>query len=235
MAQLRLPGTLKGSNGSALMRHIICLQSAGSSQAWKEKLELDPTHPVGLLSGALGRADTHISAAEPYNAAASLFLQSYAATFTCLVYPNRIVARADTLEALVDRVSRGEGDVLAAHDVLVCIHGARDERCGQQGPKLLECFSKDSSADVRLWASSHITGHRFAPICAVYPNGDFYGSVSTSSCSCQSFLHASTGAQTAKEVLQAGELKGSWRGRLCMTPERQIELADQINPPSPQK
>ena len=80
---------------------------------------------------------------------------------------------------------------------MVCIHGARDARCGVLGPKLLDRLSqeqcqdeaafaaagssegrgsdKTSGAPIRLWGTSHFGGHRFAPCAIVMPGGHWYG------------------------------------------------------------
>ncbi len=61
-------------------------------------------------------------------------------------------------------------------DVLVCTHGSRDRCCGQSGTLLFleledALSSGDISSSVRIWRTSHIGGHRFAPTVLTLPDG----------------------------------------------------------------
>lgn len=64
--------------------------------------------------------------------------------------------------------------------VLVCVHGARDERCGCQGPAILAELRQacaDAGLDVEVRATSHVGGHKYAANVVVYPEGIWYGMV----------------------------------------------------------
>jgi hypothetical protein len=52
--------------------------------------------------------------------------------------------------------------------VLVCSHGKRDVCCGSLGTVLARGVSIDG---VRVWRTSHLGGHRFAPTAVVLPEG----------------------------------------------------------------
>lgn len=136
---------------------------------------------------------------------------------------------------------------LSGSDVLICTHGARDERCGCAGPKLIQQVedaqaSRDTALgcdaeahqerrcepehELRLWGSSHLGGHRFAPIAAVYPAGHWYGHLDQDE---------SLPAMLAQAALQrAGDTDRSppscplgvrWRGRLGMSRNDSKEAA----------
>ena len=57
-----------------------------------------------------------------------------------------------------------------ARCVLICTHGARDRCCGSMGTALFQRFA-ELEPDVRLWRTSHTSGHRFAPTALVLPEG----------------------------------------------------------------
>lgn len=59
------------------------------------------------------------------------------------------------------------------NDVLVCAHGARDVCCGAAGTKLATSFGavQAESSTTRVWRTSHLGGHRFAPTALILPRG----------------------------------------------------------------
>ncbi len=63
--------------------------------------------------------------------------------------------------------------------VLVCAHTRRDKRCGVAGPLILQEMKKHVMPEdgIRLLASSHIGGHKFAGTMIIYPYGIWYGRV----------------------------------------------------------
>ncbi len=56
-----------------------------------------------------------------------------------------------------------------ASDVLICGHGSRDRCCGSLGTAL-ETKARVQTG-VRLWRTSHLGGHRFAPTALLLPSG----------------------------------------------------------------
>ena len=63
-----------------------------------------------------------------------------------------------------------------AVDVLVCTHGSRDACCGRRGAGLaVELAASGLLAGEKLWRTSHLGGHRFAPTFLVLPQGTVWG------------------------------------------------------------
>lgn len=63
-------------------------------------------------------------------------------------------------------------------DVLVCTHGSRDVCCGKFGYpvyNLLRFKHAARNSDLRVWRTSHIGGHRFAPTFLEFPEGRYWG------------------------------------------------------------
>ncbi len=60
---------------------------------------------------------------------------------------------------------------------LVCVNARRDACCGHFGPSLYRAL-KRLQPD-RVWMTTHIGGHRFAPTCIEMPHGLVYGRVHT--------------------------------------------------------
>jgi hypothetical protein len=70
----------------------------------------------------------------------------------------------------------GKGDPAAGPIVLVCAHGRRDACCARFGRPLFEALASYVAPE-RLWQSSHLGGHRFAPNVLVLPQGVQLGRV----------------------------------------------------------
>lgn len=69
---------------------------------------------------------------------------------------------------------------LSGRHVFVCVHEARDERCGCWGPPVISALRKACRAeglDVHVRATSHVGGHKYAGNVLVYPEGVWYGYV----------------------------------------------------------
>jgi Sucrase/ferredoxin-like len=81
-------------------------------------------------------------------------------------------AAAQQLDALDDlaHADLDAGAPLAGPLVLVCAHGRRDACCARLGPPLFEALAQHLPPQ-RLWQSSHLGGHRFAPNVLVLPDG----------------------------------------------------------------
>jgi hypothetical protein len=80
-----------------------------------------------------------------------------------------------TLRAIGERPHARDADVL---DVLVCTHGTRDVCCGSLGTtfaaRLEQLDLGGPSTTVRVWRTSHLGGHRFAPTALVLPDGTMW-------------------------------------------------------------
>ncbi len=64
----------------------------------------------------------------------------------------------------------GGGDPIEGPIVLVCTHGRRDACCARLGLPLFDTLAPHLPPE-RLWQSSHLGGHRFAPNVLVLPYG----------------------------------------------------------------
>ena len=62
-------------------------------------------------------------------------------------------------------------------DILVCTHGGRDVCCGKFGYPVYDLLRRRHAASgkLRVWRTSHIGGHRFAPTMIDYPEGRLWG------------------------------------------------------------
>ncbi len=87
----------------------------------------------------------------------------------------------DELGSLIMAAHAGDfvGDPVTTTDVLICTHGSRDRCCGSFGTRLFtEAVELQAtgvlSANVRVWRTSHIGGHRFSPTGISFPDGTFW-------------------------------------------------------------
>lgn len=107
-----------------------------------------------------------------------------------LVFPEairyRVVEPDDWRRVLHEHLLAGkragvESESLPGRHIFVCVHAARDERCGRCGPPLLsavrEALSASRLKDVTVRATSHVGGHKYAGNVLVYPEGVWYGYV----------------------------------------------------------
>lgn len=68
---------------------------------------------------------------------------------------------------------------LAHRDFFVCTHGVRDACCGRLGYPIFEVLRQrfEDDANVRVWRTTHLGGHRFAPTLLDMPEGRYWGRV----------------------------------------------------------
>lgn len=96
--------------------------------------------------------------------------------------------RRDDLAASLERLAAGGlagAEEISGpdgqRDILVCTHGARDACCGKFGYRLFLEMSASAGPlheihePLRVWRSSHLGGHRFAPTLLDLPSGRMYG------------------------------------------------------------
>jgi len=81
-------------------------------------------------------------------------------------------ALADVAELDLDR----DAEPVGAAFVLVCGHGRRDACCARLGRTAFDALAPHVPPD-RLWQSSHLGGHRFAPNVVILPAGIQLGRV----------------------------------------------------------
>jgi hypothetical protein len=79
----------------------------------------------------------------------------------------------------LSRFGRYEEDSSHARDILVCTHGSHDACCGKFGYPAYEAlrygYAGASKRQLRVWRTSHIGGHRFAPTLIDFPEGRYWG------------------------------------------------------------
>lgn len=91
---------------------------------------------------------------------------------------NETTADAADVVAAAERLLRGEGTPVGDRaDVLICSHGTRDTCCGSLGTRLALDLRDTLPASFRLWRTSHLGGHRFAPTMVVLPDGTSWAHV----------------------------------------------------------
>jgi hypothetical protein len=83
---------------------------------------------------------------------------------------------------LLEQARSGPPDGDPVVDVLVCTHGRRDRCCGARGTALAKELDDappqlDDGSPVRIWRTSHLGGHRFAPTALVLPQGTMWAYV----------------------------------------------------------
>ena len=91
------------------------------------------------------------------------------------------------LVAAVEALLRGPGrsstldryrqETVGVRDVVVCTHGSRDVCCGKFGYPVYDLLRRRHARSgwLRVWRSSHIGGHRFAPTMIDYPEARYWG------------------------------------------------------------
>ncbi|MBW4646769.1 MAG: sucrase ferredoxin [Goleter apudmare HA4340-LM2] len=74
-----------------------------------------------------------------------------------------------------------ELDTSFTRDILICTHGSHDKCCAKYGNSFyfqaIDIIANLSLDHVRIWRSSHIGGHRFAPTAIDLPAGRYYGAL----------------------------------------------------------
>ncbi len=72
-------------------------------------------------------------------------------------------------------------DTAHVRDILVCTHGSRDVCCGKFGYAIYKLLRSRYAAPnrVRVWRTSHLGGHRFAPTLLDLPEGRYWGHLET--------------------------------------------------------
>ncbi|KAF9110229.1 hypothetical protein BGX27_006621 [Mortierella sp. AM989] len=123
--------------------------------------------------------------------------------------------------------------------VLVCIHGSRDCRCGDQGGEFYQIL-KDMvgytglTNSIKVYGVSHIGGHKWAPNTIMYPSGDWHGNLSEKdSVDAQQILFdALANGGIAAGVRERGAsdpiMIDKWRGRMGLSQEDQQKLYQRV-------
>ncbi len=79
----------------------------------------------------------------------------------------------------LSRFARYGEDTSRARDILVCTHGSHDVCCSRLGyplyRELRERYAAGSEGRLKVWRTSHMGGHRFAPTLMDLPEGYYWG------------------------------------------------------------
>jgi hypothetical protein len=197
---------LAGSRASDV-RLDEAIAAIGSRAKTTRLLALEPNEALRRQRGASRTRVLHFSRGQgPFGAYSrreyEVPRESLARLLECLAG-----VATDSPGALADRVATAD----AMRDVLVCTHGARDACCGKFGYGFYVEMCAVAAArrePLRIWRTSHLGGHRFAPTLLDLPSGRMFGRLA----------HAD-----ATVVLDGGDalvarLASIYRGR-CALPE----------------
>jgi hypothetical protein len=96
-----------------------------------------------------------------------------------LVPDGKLVALVEAL-ARPEDLARFEGyreEGTGLRDFLVCTHNSRDVCCGRFGTPIHKALLARAANDpgLRVWRTSHMGGHRFAPTVMEFPDGRYWG------------------------------------------------------------
>jgi (2Fe-2S) ferredoxin len=86
-----------------------------------------------------------------------------------------------TLAAVIESLGRGElphGWTYEPWLLLVCTHARRDACCARLGRPLAQDLLAVTD-ETRIWETTHLGGHRFAPTCLALPSRVIYGRVTS--------------------------------------------------------
>lgn len=213
-----LPGTVKFYE-----RHLfVC---TGHTD-WPERIELGGGF-VQALAEMIGRHTAEMPLKVKMTACDDPGLTD--AGYDILVFPDMVryvgVETAD-LETFVrdhlvgNMVSEQlRHEPLDGQHIFVCVHGRRDERCGQCGPPLVhrletELTERGLTGKFTIRRTSHVGGHAFAGNVLIYPSGDWYG-----------FVTPQDIPRLLENHLLGGEIVTDlWRGRMGVEPSLSVEL-----------
>ncbi|KFH64763.1 hypothetical protein MVEG_09494 [Podila verticillata NRRL 6337] len=123
--------------------------------------------------------------------------------------------------------------------VLVCVHGSRDCRCGDQGGELYTILrdmvaTTGLAQSVKVYGVSHIGGHKYAPNTIMYPSGDWHGNLSVehSGDAQQILFDALSNGGMAAGVREKNVVKPimveKWRGRMGMNQKEVVGMYEQM-------
>ncbi len=98
-----------------------------------------------------------------------------------LVPEGEVVALVEALTTepeMPSRFARYREDTTYVRDILVCTHGSRDVCCSRFGhpiyQELRHGYAARSGGRLRVWRTSHLGGHRFAPHLLEFPEGRYW-------------------------------------------------------------
>jgi hypothetical protein len=127
------------------------------------------------LAAELARRDMRlqalIPASPPGRAKVMVFRPGLATGFTVYQAAEAECSPRAVVATALELLDGAAGPTSDTH-VLVCTHGRRDACCGSRGTSLMAAANElRFGSSARLWATSHLGGHRFAPTAIVLPAG----------------------------------------------------------------
>ncbi|MHA2504117.1 MAG: sucrase ferredoxin [Candidatus Kariarchaeaceae archaeon] len=98
-------------------------------------------------------------------------------------------------------------------DILICTHSQRDLCCGRYGyPIYKSLIEYNTNSTLKIWRSSHITGHRAAPVILDLPAGNYWGYM----------IEEITKKVASTSALNKEEILYHFRGGTDLTPHQQL-------------
>ena len=95
-----------------------------------------------------------------------------------VLFVKALIFRTENLKAF----SEYKDESPNIRDLMVCTHGTHDQCCGKFGYPLYATLRKmcaQQNTSVRVWRTSHFTGHRFSPTLIDFPEGRFWGNLTS--------------------------------------------------------
>lgn len=121
-----------------------------------------------------------------------------------------LIAPDGDIAAIISTIARNQllpestqVDDSPMRDMIVCTQGSRDACCGTFGVPIYQYFREQamSQPNTRVWRSSHIGGHRFAPTMIDFPTGRSWG-----------FVNKSVAGAILSQSTHPSDLRGNYRG-----------------------
>jgi anti-anti-sigma factor len=155
---------------------------------------------------------------------------SFGPGYDLLVFPDQVrylnVQESDLPVLIEDHFEGGRVSSriphvpVTGHNVFVCVHAARDMRCGVAGPPVAEVFQASLEArglaeQVAVRRTSHVGGHKYAGNLLIFPSGDWYGYVTP----------VDVERIIDQHIVAGAIVWDLWRGRMGLSPEEQLRLS----------
>lgn len=225
MSDLQTGGEQLAGTVKLYRRHVVVLTDAAD---WPSHLD-QADGLAGSLQAAIAGHGERLDGVKVTAATGNTSARGH----DVLVFPEMVRYRAvgaerpdDDVAALVEDHLLGGAvsprllsEPLTGRHLFVCVHAARDQRCGDRGPRLAAAVERElrerGIGGVTVHRSSHVGGHRFAGCLIAYPSGDWYG-----------LLTSDLAPQIVEQCVARNRLLAAhWRGRLGQDPAAQLQSA----------
>ncbi|KAA1472702.1 hypothetical protein DENSPDRAFT_778607 [Dentipellis sp. KUC8613] len=192
----------------------------------------NPLVPVLQGRNDLSAEDNFEADSEVYDA--TVFADGHLPLHLASVSLHNIDSIANVIEDHLkspEAVSEQQGAAADVH-LLVCTHAARDCRCGERGPILVDALNEEirrrkvsvEMPPVTVGEVGHVGGHQYAANLLIFPHGDWLGHIQPEDA--PGVLDAILDAPyIPHDNVRRPPLYGShWRGRMGLSKEQQIQL-----------